>query len=340
MSKIYKVAIIGCGHMGHAHIEEIYSKDNVRFTFACDTDINRAIAFQKKYGVENVTTDYLECVASQEVDIVIIATLPSSHLEILQACVQYKKHVLCEKPITNSRETGKEFAKVVEESSEIKVLIGHILRYNETYQRMAEMIQAGAIGSPIVFRMVQNHHTMNWEKYLAMLNDVSPLLDCGVHYVDAIKWFTGARVEEVQAIGMRSEADVPEDKYNYGLITMRLSDGSTGYYEAGYSNTLTAQNMKEFSGPKGRITLTFAKDRMTHQEEGDLIEYYKYPEKEYHMINVPCKRKPTDAQFDHLIAMIEENVEAVPSMEEVLDAFDVVLKADAIIKKNYLRKDI
>ncbi len=336
MEKVYNVALIGCGHMGQAHIEEIYSKDNVRFTYACDMHIARAIAFQKKYGVEKVTTDYLECVSSPDVDVVIVATLPSSHLEILKACVQYDKHVLCEKPVTNTRETGIEFAKIVEDNPQIKVLVGHILRYNTTYQKVAELIQSGAIGSPIVFRMSQNHHTMNWDKYLAMLNDVSPLLDCGVHYVDAIKWFTGAKVEAIQAIGMRSEQDVPEGQYNYGLITLRLSDGSTGYYEAGYSNTLSAQNVKEFSGPKGRITLTFAKDRMSHQEEGDLIEYYQYPEKEYKIINVPCKRKPTDAQFDHLIEMIEEDVVAVPSMKEVLDAFDVVLKADEIIKKHYL----
>lgn len=336
MKKMYNVALIGCGHMGQAHIEEIYSKDNAHFTYLCDRDVGRAVAFQKRYGADKVTTDYLECISSPDVDVVIIATLPGSHLEILKACVKYKKHVLCEKPITASRETGMEFAEIVERNSDVKILIGHILRYNTTYQKVAELIQGDAIGSPIVFRMTQNHHTMDWDKYLAMLHDVSPLLDCGVHYVDAIKWFTGAKVQEVQAIGMRSEADVPEGKYNYGLITMRLSDGSTGYYEAGYSNTLSSQNMKEFSGPKGRITITFAKDRMTHQEEGDLIEYYQYPEKEYQMINVPCKRKPTDAQFDHLIMMIEEGVEAVPNMKEVLDAFDVVLKADEMIKSNYV----
>lgn len=336
MKKIYKVALIGCGHMGQAHIEEIYSKDNVCFTYVCDRDIERAVAFQKKYGVKCVTTDYMECVTSPDVDIVIIATLPASHLEMLKACVKYNKHVLCEKPITSERGTGMEFVQVVKDNPQIKVLVGHILRYNTTYQKVAELIQSDAIGLPIVFRMTQNHHTMDWEKYLTMLRDVSPLLDCGVHYVDAIKWFTGAKVVDVQAIGMRSELDVPVGKYNYGMITMRLSDGSTGYYEAGYSNTLSAQNVKEFSGPKGRITLTFAKDRTSHQEEGDLIEYYTYPEKHYNIINVPCKRKPTDAQFDHLVTMIEEDVEAVPSMEEVMDAFDVVLKADEIIKSRYL----
>ncbi len=324
MKKVYNVALIGCGNMGHAHIEEIYYKENVKFTYVCDTNLERAENFKKRYNVQKATTNYIECVSSNEVDIVIIATLPASHLEILKACIKYKKHVLCEKPITDKRESGIEFSKIVKKHPEIKVLIGHILRYNATYQKVAKMIQSDAIGSPIIFRMVQN---------LAMLNDVSPLLDCGVHYIDVIKWFTRANVVDVQAIGMRSEPDIPIGKYNYGLVTLKLSDGSTGYYEAGYSNTLSAQNIKEFSGPKGRITLTFAKDRTSHQEEGDLIEYYQYPQKEYHIINVPCKRKPTDVQFEHLIQMIENNTLAVPSIKEVTDAFDVVLKADELIKK-------
>ena len=56
-------------------------------------DIQRALLFQKKYGVDHVTDDYRECVSSNEVDIVIIATRPKSHLEILQACISIKKNM-------------------------------------------------------------------------------------------------------------------------------------------------------------------------------------------------------------------------------------------------------
>ena len=159
------------------------------------------------------------------------------YTSILRACIQYHKHVLCEKPICDTLEAGSAFFRLVKEHPEIKVLVGHILRHNKTYQRAAEMIQTGALGRPVIFRMEQNHHTMNWERYLSMLREVSPLLDCGVHYADIIQWFTGAKVIDIQATGVRSEKDVPVGNYNYGLVTMRMSDGSVGYYEAGYSNT-------------------------------------------------------------------------------------------------------
>lgn len=82
--------------MGEAHIQENYYKDNIRFTYACDCDLERAAMFQRKYGVDYITSDYKECISDDNVDIVIIATRPKSHLDILRACIQYHKHVLCE----------------------------------------------------------------------------------------------------------------------------------------------------------------------------------------------------------------------------------------------------
>lgn len=84
-----------------------------------------------------------------------------------------------------------------------------------------------------------------------------------------MRWFTGAEIESVSGIGLRTDDEVPEDKYNYGMMTVKLSDGSVGYYEAGWANTMSSDNLKEFVGPKGRIKLVYRKDRQTHQEEGD-----------------------------------------------------------------------
>lgn len=163
MDKTYGVALIGCGHMGEAHISNIYYKTNVRIEYVCDLDRKKAELFQKKYGAHLTSSNPMECIEDKAVDIVIIATYPSTHLELLSLCLKNHKHVLCEKPIAGSRVEGKEFLRQVKEHPECKVLIGHILRHNATYQKVAQMIQNGAVGKPIAFRMVQNHHTMDWE---------------------------------------------------------------------------------------------------------------------------------------------------------------------------------
>ena len=331
-NKIYNVALIGCGSMGAAHLDDIRFMDNVHIRCVCDLNIETAENFKRIYRTDYADTDFRISVSRNDIDIVIICTYPSTHLEILRECIKNSKHVVCEKPIADNLESGREAVKLIRENPQCKILIGYILRHNDTYNKVREMIQSGAIGKPIIMRMTQNHHTMNWNKYLNLINDTSPILDCGVHYIDVMRWFTGEDIVEVSGIGSRTEADVPESTYNYGLMTAKLSNGSVAYYEAGWSNTISAENVKEFVGPKGRIRIILQMNRDKHQEEGDLIEYYTYPEKHYEMINICCKRKPTGAQLQTLIDMIEGNGKANPSLEDVWESFFWACEADRIIK--------
>lgn len=128
------------------------------------------------------------------------------------------------------------------------------------------------------------------------------------------------------------DEEVPRGQVNYGLLTMRLSDGSVAYYEAGWSGSMYARNVKEFVGPKGRIRLVERADRPEH-EEGDLIEYYDKATGQYHMINVNCIRRPTGAQLLHLIKMIEEDAPAVPSIDDVYKSLTVAFAADKELRK-------
>ena len=68
-----------------------------------------------------------------------------------------------------------------------------------------------------------------------------------------MQWFTGARICEVGGIGGRIDGDF--DRSNYGMIHVRLDNGCIGFYEAGWSRSLAAENRKEFIGDKGRLTL-------------------------------------------------------------------------------------
>lgn len=330
--KMYNVAIIGCGQMGKVHLEHIYFKPEVNIICACDNNPEKAEVFMRKYNAQYIETDAEKCISRPDVDIVIIATYPSTHLELLKLCIKHKKHVICEKPIASNLEDGREFVRLVKENPDVKVLIGHLLRHNATYKRVAQMIHEGAIGKPIIMRMSHNQHTMNWDRYKKLIEETAPIVDCGVHYVDIMQWFTGANIVDVSGIGMRTDDDVPEGKNNYEMLTAKLADGSVGFYESGWTKAISSSNTKEFVGPKGSIKIIYQKDRIAHIEEGDLIEYYCLEDKSYRSINVESNRQPTDAQLDYLIKMIEEDVPAVPTIDEVMSSFETVLKAEEIIK--------
>lgn len=333
---MYNVVLIGCGHMGAVHLDDIYMMDNVCVYGVVDTVRERAEYFAKKYGAKSFDVSYERYMEDENTDIIICATYPKTHLEILKQCVKHGKYLLCEKPITANMEEAKEFVRIVSEA-DIKVQVGYILRYNETYRTVCGMIKDGLIGSPLIIRMSQNHHVMDWKKYGALLSNASPIVDCGIHYIDVCRWFTGAEIVSTGGIAAKMDKEVPENSYNYGLITMKLSDGSTAFYEAGWGNTVAADNQKEFIGPLGRIRIIEREHRNGCHEEGDLIELYTYPAKEYKTINVDCKRRPTGDQLAHLIKMIEENVPAVPSTEDVFESLRVALETDKELRRRYIK---
>lgn len=98
-----------------------------------DTYAERAEMFAKKYGAKSYDPSYMRYMKDKNTDIIICATYPETHLDILKQCVKYKKHLLCEKPIASNTEDAKEFVSIVK-GTDIKVQIGYILRFNETYR--------------------------------------------------------------------------------------------------------------------------------------------------------------------------------------------------------------
>lgn len=333
MNKIYGITLIGCGKMGHTHLSRICERDNIRINCVCDRNIERAEHYKKVFGAAKASDNAEECIKDPGTDIVIIATYPSTHIEMLKICLENGKHALCEKPIADTLEKGEEFYRLVKSHPECKVLVGNLLRHCSAYQKAAEMIQSGVIGKPVVIRLVHNHHTMDWARYKNLIEETSPLIDCGVHYTDICQWFTGEKIEQVSALGACTEPDLPKGKYNYSMMTMRLSGGSVAYYEAGWSNTLTAASTREFAGPKGSIRIMDPNERPSHQEEGELIELYRYPERKYEIININEDARPTDKQIEYLIKMIEEDAPAVPSMEEIMECFRALFEGDRQIKE-------
>ncbi len=323
-TKSYGVLLIGCGHIGEEHLADIYYRDNIRIEAVADSREERARLFARRFGARHYGTDYRPFLGDPRVDIVIIATYADSHTAILRDCLAAGKHVLCEKPIADTLEKGREFYTLAKGAGP-KVLVAHILRHNRSYQRLAELIRGGAVGELRLMRMVQNHHAMDWPRYKRLMTDCPPIVDCGVHYLDVMQWFAGAPITEVGGVSARLDEDAPRD--NHGIAQVRLANGCMGIYEAGWSRNLASENLKEFIGTKGRLTLTLKENRTQHREEGDLITLYSSETGEYAAVNVPSKYKDMYAQLSALIDMIEKDAPASPTMEEVFSAFAAAMLA-------------
>jgi predicted dehydrogenase len=89
------------------------------------------------------------------------------------------------------------------------------------------------------------------------MGSMSPIVDCGVHYVDVMCQMTGARPVRVGAIGARLTDELKPGMYNYGQLQVTFDDGSVGWYEAGWGPMMseTAFFVKDAIGPRGSVSI-------------------------------------------------------------------------------------
>jgi predicted dehydrogenase len=165
-------------------------------------------------------------------------------------------HVFIEKPLAESVEQAE---KIVATATRLnrKLVIGYILRHHPSWIKFIEMAQQ--LGKPLVMRMNLNQQSSgnNWETHKNLMSSISPIVDCGVHYVDVMCQMTRAKPIRVAGLGARLSNELPTGKINYGHLQVTFDDGSVGWYEAGWGPMMseTAFFVKDVVGPKGSASI-------------------------------------------------------------------------------------
>ena len=138
-----------------------------------------------------------------------------------------------------------------------KLVIGYILRHHPSWIRL--IAEARALGGPYVFRMNLNQQSAgaHWETHKQLMKTTSPLVDCGVHYLDVMCQITDAKPKQVRGMGLRLTNEIAPDMYNYGHLQVIFDDGSVGWYEAGWGPMMseTAFFVKDIISPNGCVSI-------------------------------------------------------------------------------------
>ena len=72
-----------------------------------------------------------------------------------------------------------------------------------------------------------------WETHKSLMKTTSPIVDCGVHYLDVMLQITDAKPVQVRGMGVRLTDEIDPDMYNYGHLQVLFDDKTVGWYEAG-----------------------------------------------------------------------------------------------------------
>lgn len=256
MARKLRVLVVGLGHMGMSHAHAYERLDGYELAGLCARGIAKRDDLPAAWADVPRFADYRQALTAVQPDVVAICTWPNTHAEYAIAAFEAGAHVFLEKPIAQTVEEAEQVVAAARRANR-KLLVGLSPPHSPMWIRLEE--KARSLGKPLVMRMNLNQQSIgpawNWHKDL--MASASPIVDCGVHYVDFMCAITGARPIRVHAIGARLSDEIAPDMYNYGQLQVVFDDGSVGWYEAGWGPMMsqTAFIVKDIMGPKGAVSV-------------------------------------------------------------------------------------
>ncbi len=302
--------------------------------------VNRsAVTLPAELNAYPLFTDYTEALARLQPDLVSIATYSDSHADYACAAMDAGCHVFLEKPLaTTVADARRVQARALATGK--KVVVGYILRHHPSWQRL--IAEARALGPPYVFRLNLNQQSSGptWDVHKALMQTTSPIVDCGVHYVDVMCQITDAAPVEVRGMGLRLSSEIAPDMYNYGHFQVLFADGSLGWYEAGWGPMMsdTAFFVKDVVSPNGAVSIRMpdgarSDDIDTHTKTS-LLRVHRVGQKDadISMADEPGHQQLCDREAAFVARAIHQDIDLTRHLHDAVQSLAICLAADESVR--------
>ncbi|ETX27356.1 Gfo/Idh/MocA family protein [Roseivivax isoporae] len=330
-----RVLIAGLGTMGQSHALAHHVHPDAEIVGLVNrsaVDLPEALSDYPLYD------DFGAALEATAPDLVVVATYSDSHADYACAAMERGAHVFVEKPLATNVADA---ARVVETARATgrKLVVGYILRHHPSWQRL--IAEARALGGPYVFRLNLNQQSSGaeWETHKALMRTTSPIVDCGVHYVDVMCQITDAEPLRVHGIGLRLSDEIAPDMYNYGQFQVVFSDGSVGWYEAGWGPMMseTAFFVKDVVSPNGAVSISdgnkgASADVDGHTRVGALKVHRPDGDTDIALPDEPGHQALCDAEQAYVLRAIAEDIDLSRHMTDAVQSLAICLAADQSIR--------
>ena len=327
--------------MGSSHARAYAGLERFTLSGLVDRSREKAGRLAQELGGVPVFDSLREAIASTHPDAAAICTYPETHPALTLEALEARLHVFVEKPLAPS---VAEAEAIVRRAGEVrrKVVVGYILRHNPAWQRFIE--EARQLGKPLVMRMNLNQQSSGaeWEVHKMLMQSTSPIVDCGVHYVDVMCQMTRSRPLRVHAIGARLSGEIGGSMYNYGHLHVVFEDGSVGWYEAGWGPMMseTASFVKDVIGPKGSISIGGLRDGAgssdvhSHTQTGSLIRHDAVSMEDLRIdtSDEPDHQELCTREQAYFLDAIERDLDLGEHLADAVNSLRIVLAADESVR--------
>ena len=269
-----RVGVVGVGGIARGqHIPGYLRCSNVELAMFCDANEASLQDAGKRYGVSNLTTDYRELVASDEVDALSVCTSNDMHYPVSMAALAHGKHVLCEKPLGMNHEQTCEMYEAAKKAG-VVAGVGFVHRCTPSSRLAHRLISSGALGE--IFHVIacyssgglpENRYPLTWRRQREYAG-AGVSWDLGAHMVDMTRWWLG---QEITAVSARLRTFVKEAPLSSGegMGKVTTDDASSFLvdYEGGAIGTFVNTNHFTARGFDQRIEVYGSKGALRYDQD-------------------------------------------------------------------------
>jgi len=143
MNKVFKVGLIGCGHIAETYFRGHQYFNNFRIIACADIIQKAADKCAKLYNIKSKSIN--EILNDKEIEVILNLTTPKAHYTVSKKALQSGKHVYSEKPLATYFKKGKELVALAKKK---KLYLGNA---PDTFlggggQKARELIDSDLIG--------------------------------------------------------------------------------------------------------------------------------------------------------------------------------------------------
>ncbi len=344
---VLKTLVVGCGNMGTSHARAYQKLEGFEIVGLVSRGAQSRERLSRELNGIPTFADYTQALEQAKPDVVSINTYPDTHFNYVKTALEANAHVFVEKPLALTVDEAKTLVELSQKQGK-KMVVGYILRVHPTWTKFIQMAQT--LGKPLVMRMNLNQQSSGeqWYTHKQLMQSMSPIVDCGVHYVDVMCSMVHSNPVSVSAIGARLSNEVEPDMYNYGQLQVRFEDESVGWYEAAWGPMIseTAFFIKDVMGPKGSVSISdtdkgASEDIEGHTKTGSLKLHHSILDTDGNFAKKDEIINTADEPDHDTLCLLEQEclLDAITNdrdlthhLNDVVNSLKIVLAADESVK--------
>ncbi len=230
-----KFLVIGCGSIGKRHIRNLRTAGAVNIA-ACDPSEERRNEAAKLYGVDPYPD--IESALEKGVDVALVCSPTSMHLDQTFTLVRAGCHLFVEKPVSHTLEGLDKISDEIQKRK-LKTLVGCNFRFHPGLVKAHELLEEGVMGRVMSVRANFGQYLPDWHPWEDYRNGYSANKDLGggvlldrIHEIDYTRWLFGgvksvtAMIDKISSLEIDTEDTVE--------MIVRFESGAIGSIHLDY----------------------------------------------------------------------------------------------------------